>query len=149
MVSYFHHLAAFGDAPDLLNMVTDGTGLFPCRWHEHVERWMANPYNADMLIISYEALRVEPVGELSRLCAFAGLQRDAACLKAVAQACSFARMQERERALGWGDRDPWPNEKAFVRRGMVGSFKDEMPPATLLAFTRLSQSALELAGYRE
>ena len=48
MVSYFHHLAAIGGSPDFLKLVSTGDGLFPCRWHEHVDSWTANTHGAQM-----------------------------------------------------------------------------------------------------
>ena len=132
IVSYFHFLAALGDAPDFLKLVTTGERLFPCRWHEHIEAWLANPYGAEMMIIRYERLKQDIVDELKRICQFAGLKRDQSLLERIAQNSTFSAMRERERKLGW--QDAWPKDKAFVRRGIVGSFKDEMPEIVLEAF---------------
>jgi hypothetical protein len=57
MISYFHHLAAIGQRPDCLKLVATGEGLFPCRWHEHVQAWLKNPYEAEMITVSYEMLK--------------------------------------------------------------------------------------------
>ena len=54
MVSYFHYLAAIGQRTDCLKLVVIGEGLFPCRWHEHAQAWLKNPYQAEMSIVSYE-----------------------------------------------------------------------------------------------
>jgi hypothetical protein len=54
-------------------------------------------------------------------------------------------MSERERKLGW--QDAWPKDKAFVRRGVVGSFRDEMPEAILEAFMKASTPALKRLDY--
>jgi hypothetical protein len=145
IVSYFHYLAALGEAPDFLKLVTTGEGLFPCRWHEHVEAWLANPHCAEMLIVRYENLKKDIVGELERICQFAGLKRDSSVLERVAQNSTFAAMSERETELGW--QDAWPKDKAFVRRGIVGSFRDEMPQAILEAFMKDSVPALKRLGY--
>jgi len=147
MVSYFHFLSAInGCAPDFLRMVTMGEGLFPCRWHEHVEAWAKNPYDARMITISYESLKSQAVDQLRRLCQFAGLERSDEFLKSVAQACSFAAMREREKTMGWSS-TAWPTDKAFVRRGEVGSFKDEMPQAVSAEFMRQAEQTLIRAGY--
>src|SRR5262249_29872529 len=72
MVSYFHYLRALNGAePDFLKMVALGEGLFPCRWHEHVEAWMKNPYGARMITIRYESLKDDLVKELRKFCQFA------------------------------------------------------------------------------
>jgi hypothetical protein len=145
MVSYFHHLAALGDRPDPLKLVATGEGLFPCRWHEHVEAWMANPYNAEMMTVSYERLTSNRTTELQRICEFAGFTREEATLRTVAQNCTFEIMREKEKQFGWaGD---WPKDQPFMRRGKVGSFKDEMPPEILEAFLKVSAHMLERMGY--
>ena len=44
MVSYYHYQAKMMNARiDFLEMVRDGGGLFPGKWHEHVQAWAANP----------------------------------------------------------------------------------------------------------
>lgn len=147
MVSYFHHLSAIhGSEPDFLKMVSDGEGLFPCRWHEHVEAWTKNPYRAQMITVRYESLKANPVPELRRLCEFAGLDRSEESLQSIATACSFEAMRDREKTMGW-DSTVWPREKAFVRRGEVGSFKNEMPSAVAAEFMRQAQQVLVRAGY--
>jgi len=146
MVSYFHFLSALGNAPDFLKLVTTGEGLFPCQWHEHVEAWMANPYEAQMIVIRYEALNKDPVTALQTICDFADLKRERSLLERVAQSSTFAMMSERERKLGW-ENTGWPKDKAFMRRGIVGSYEDEMPDTVLRAFMASSLPAINLLGY--
>ena len=50
MVSYYHHLTAMSGHIDFHDMVANGRGL-PGKWHEHVERYVANPFGAKMIII--------------------------------------------------------------------------------------------------
>jgi Sulfotransferase domain len=145
MVSYFHFLAAFGELQDPLRLVTTGEGLFPCRWHEHAEGWLANPHGAEMMTVRYEALKEDTVNQLQRICDFAGLQRERSLLDRVSQNSTFEAMREREQKLGW--EGPWPRDKAFVRRGIVGSFRDEMTENVLQAFMESSGPALKRLGY--
>jgi hypothetical protein len=146
MVSYFHHLAAIGNPPDFLKLVSTGEGLFPCRWHEHIEAWTANPHDAQMITVSYERLKEDTVTELQRICDFAGLERERSFLEQVARNSTFENMRKKEKKFGWLN-PIWPRDKAFVRRGKVGSFEDEMPAAVLEAFMRLSASTLKRLGY--
>lgn len=145
MVSFFHYQAALdGAAPDFEKIV-NGAGLpFPCRWDEHVEAWMANPYGAEMMIVRYEALKQDAAAELARIAAFGGLDRDRASVDAAVRNCTFEAMKRYEETMGF---ETFPKEKQFVRRGIVGSFKDEMPTEILGAFTRQSARALRAAGY--
>lgn len=58
---------------------------------------------------------------------------------------TFSRMRDREKRLGWAQ--PFPEDKAFVRRGTIGSYRDEMPPEILEYFEKISESALRATGY--
>jgi hypothetical protein len=130
----------------IAEMATLGTGVFPCRWHEHVEAWIANPYRAEMITISYESLKNDLLKELRKFCEFAGLDRADIMLETTARACSLDAMREKQSRIGW-DSSVWPKEKVFVRRGKVGSFKDEMPPAAAMEFMRQAEPTLARAGY--
>lgn len=149
MVSYYHYLNALKKDPiDLLELVQMREGLFPCQWHEHVRQWLANPHQAEMLILKYEDLKKNPRQELLRICAFAGFARSASALEHAIQKASFAAMQKREIALGW-DNARWPKDKLFVRRGEVGSYRDEMPPEVQKFFLREAKGVLQQTGYMQ
>ncbi|MFZ3376766.1 MAG: sulfotransferase domain-containing protein [Chthoniobacterales bacterium] len=146
MVSYYHHLSALGASPDFLQLVSTGNGLFPSLWHEHVEAWSANPYGARMMIVKYERLKEDAVAELKRICEFAKLDSDPKSLASVVENSAFEIQREKEKKVGWEGQD-WPRDKPFVRRGKVGSFKDEMPEPVLKAFMERSGPALQMLGY--
>ncbi len=141
MVSYFHHLTAIGGSRDFLKLVSTGEGLFPCRWHEHVDSWIANPYGAQMLTISYESLKEDAVTQLQKICEFTSLERERSFLARVARNSNFESMRNNEEKFGWSN-PIWPRDKRFVRRGEVGSFKDEMSAAVLESFMSLSARTL-------
>jgi hypothetical protein len=147
MVSYFHFLSAINKSePDFLKMVSNGDGLFPCRWHEHVDAWMKNPYGAKLTTIAYESLKTNAVAKLKELCAFAEIERTSDFLESVAVACSFDALREREKKMGWHS-TVWPTDKHFVRRGEVGSFRNEMPQAVSAEFMRQAGQTMARAGY--
>jgi hypothetical protein len=107
---------------------------------------MANPHGASMIRIAYEALKKDPLSELRRFCEFAGIERDETLLEAVIRTNSFEVMRQKEGTFGSANLS-WPRDKPFVRRGVVGSFKDEMPPEVLDSFMRQSASAMASLGY--
>jgi hypothetical protein len=149
MVSYFYHrLALEGPvAPvDFLEMVQTGKGLFLSKWHQHVEAWLSNPFSARMIVIKYEDLKEDTARELDGFCKFAGVDRSTEFLRMIAQGTTFDKMQKREMNLGLGD-PQWPKEKLFRRRGVVGSYKDEMPAEALQAFLAESGDVLHRCGY--
>jgi len=146
MVSYYHHLTATTGAVDFLTTVKNGEGLFPSKWHEHVDRYMDNPYQADMIVVRYEDLKRDPLGQLRRFCEFARIDRDEATLARAIAKTSFATMRSKEQKQGW-ETPGWPKDKPFVRRGEVGSYRDEMPPEVLQAFLQDAQRTLASQGY--
>jgi hypothetical protein len=146
MVSYLHFLAeTTGRRPDFLATVT-GNDLWPAQWHEHAEAWLANPWKAEILTVRYEDLKSDGPSELRRICTFAGLDRPEELLGRIWHATEFARMQRRE-ARERGLSDDAPRDSRLTRRGEVGSFRDEMPPAVLEAFMRQSAAMLRYFGY--
>ena len=147
MGSYYHYLRSrHGKEIDFLTMVQTGEGLI-CKWHEHVEQWLANPYHARLTVLRYENLQTDPVGELQRFCAFAGLERDDAFLRTVSERSSFENMRQKEVTYGWDVKWQWPEDKFFIRRGQVGSYKDEMPADVLEAFLRDAGDTLCKCNY--
>lgn len=146
MVSYFHHLNATAGTADFLRMVQRGDGLSFGKWHDHVEAYLSNPYNAELMIIRYEDLKRDALGQLKRLCSFAGIERDEATLAAAVEVTSFDRMKKKEQRLGW-ETPGWPKDKPFVRRGQSGSYRDEMPADVLTSFLREAGATLVKQGY--
>jgi hypothetical protein len=151
MVSYYHYLKVLRGKRNLdisyTEMLRDRVGLFEgCKWHEHTEAWLANPYQARMLTIRYENMRSQPLQELRKLCDFINHPMDDENLGRIIHQTSVENMKAKE--AKWGQNNPaWPKDKAFVRRGQSGSFKDEMPAEVLEYFLQESQPALEKLGY--
>jgi len=147
MVSYYHQLVDLMNVKvDFLEAVRTGAYFFPCKWHEHVEAWLANPHAAKMIVINYKDLKNNTVHELQRFCDFAGLKRSPEFLKMIAEETTFEKMRDRE--IKWRLDDPkWPQGKTFRRRGVVGGYKDEMPPEVLSAFLKDSGETLRRCGY--
>lgn len=149
MVSYFHHLRAVrGPEVDFLSVVqADKRVTSGVKWHQHVETWLANPYGAHMIVIRYEDLKRDAVNELRRFCAFVGVEREEAHLEWVARKASFEKMRQKELRYGGVGVRNWPSDRPFIRRGEVGSYKDEMPPDVLEVFLKDAGSTLRKLGY--
>jgi len=147
MVSYWHYLEGLaGKDLDFLELVKTGRKLFPSKWHEHVAQWMANPHAAQMITVRYEDLKKEPVTQLRRIADFAGLKCQDSTLELAAKNSSFSSMKQRESTFAW-ENPQIPKNKKFVRRGEVGSHKDEMPPDVREAFLSEASPMMKSAGY--
>lgn len=147
MVSYHRFLVDLMNVKvDFLEAVETGKVFFPCKWHEHVQAWLANPFNAEMIVIKYEALNRNATHELQRFCDFVGLKRPPEFIKTIAEQTAFEKMRDRE--IKWRLSNPkLPKDKFFRRRGVVGSYKDEMPPEVLSVFMKDSADTLRRCGY--
>jgi hypothetical protein len=149
MVSYYHYqMRILNEEVDFMAMVRDGKGLFPGKWHEHLKAWNANPYNAEKLVIKYEDLKQSPLAALTRFCEFAQIERNQSFLCRVIEQTDFARLQAKERD-GYMSRPnkALPESKKFFRRGIVGSYKDEMPQDVLGVFLQDATPMLKEMGY--
>jgi hypothetical protein len=147
MVSYWHYLEGLcGKKMDFLELVQTGEGLFPCKWHEHVASWLANPHGAQMITVRYEDLIKDAAAELRRIGEFAGLPRKTGVLEAAVRSSSFPAMKQREASFAW-ENPQIPKNKQFVRRGQIGSHRDEMPPAVREAFMKEAGAMMRKTGY--
>ncbi|MEY2881913.1 MAG: hypothetical protein RLZZ15_4293 [Verrucomicrobiota bacterium] len=145
MVSYFHHHNAIFPAVDFPTLIRRAPHL-DARWHEHVEAWLANPHGAELLVVRYEELKRDPIAGLRRMADFAGLAAtDDQIARAVAGA-AFEKQKKREAEKGWEDKN-WPKAHPFVRRGAVGSHRDEMPAEALALFEAEAGPTLRKLGY--
>ncbi|MDD4869245.1 MAG: sulfotransferase domain-containing protein [Kiritimatiellae bacterium] len=147
MVSYMHYLSATrGKSIDMLNLLRTEEGLFPCKWHEHVEAWLENPWKARLLVIKYEDLHRDAVGELRKLCEFSGHNKSLQVLEAAIKGASIDVMKRREASQGWAN-PVWPRDKSFVRTGLVGGYKNEMGEEEQEIFMSYSGVVMKKMGY--
>jgi hypothetical protein len=147
MVSYFHHLSAKTGGVDFVRVVETAEGLYPGKWHHHVNAYLRET-NADLIVIRYEDLVRDTAKELARFCAFARIDRSEQTIRWAVERASFQNMRRKEEKSGW-ETPGWPTDKPFVRRGQVGSYRDEMPPAVVEAFMRDARETLLAHGYRQ
>jgi len=145
MVSYFHHYNALNPPVDFPTLIRKAPRL-EARWHEHVERWHANPYGAAMITVRYEDLKRAPVDGLRRVAEFAGVPTTDGQLQRAVAGAAFEQQQKREATRGWEHRN-WPKDQRFVRRGTVGSHRDEMPADARALFTAEAGATLQKYGY--
>ena len=143
MVSYYHYRHALGDNVTWEEHIKNPTPYG--YWHEHIQRWLDNPYQTDVLTIKYEDLKTIPIKQLQRFCEFAGIERDIEQLQWAIDNAAFDKMQQREERFGMPNN--FPRDKRFVRRGKVGSYKDEMPPEMLDVFMKYAGAMLRQLGY--
>lgn len=146
MVSYQHHFNNTNATQRSMAEILSDPDLYPSQWHDHVEQWLDNRFDSEILIVKYEDMKADTVRELRRVSDFIGLSTEKSVLEHVVAQASFDAMRQREQTFGMQN-EKWPKDKAFMRSGQVGSHAKEMSPEDLKVFLRIAGTALQRAGY--
>lgn len=147
IVSYYHFLRATRD-PKVSwdDFLADSSENIPFgSWKQHVTAWRENPFDADILWIKYEDLKLDPTKELTRVCSFIGVERSEEFLRQLCEQATFEKMRDRVEESGMDH--PMPEEFRFFRKGQVGSHIDELPKNILKAFSNENFDELKVLGY--
>lgn len=150
MVSYFAMNTKLGMNVSMDEMIIDGKGIFPCKWHEHVRSWVDNPFNANMIIIKYEDLIRNPIDEMNKICDFIGVIRSSDEINQVIAGSSFEKAVEKASKFNRLGHMSWDRGNAidFYRKGKIGSYKDDMKIELLEYFNKESINELNLLDYK-
>ena len=146
MVSYYHMHKASGGHFSLEEMVKEGKGVYPSKWHEHSQAWLDNPYHADIVRIRYEDLLTQPKLEMQKIADFMGISRSSQLIERVIAGNAFEKMKEKEKKFGWNN-EQWNPEKDFIRKGKTGSYKEEMSEDLVAFFNKESNIELKQLSY--
>ncbi len=150
MVSYYYMNKIQFEGYSMEQMIKEGKGLFPGRWHEHVKQWMENPYKADILIVKYEDMKSDTSHELKRICDFLSLNFSTEQISRVVEGCSFENLKKMEQTIGLNDAArQWKgdDQSRFFRKGVKGDFKNEIEPSLLKCFEEYSYEQLKRFNY--
>jgi hypothetical protein len=149
IASYYGMYRNMGVQVDLEEMIIKGKHLFPSKWHEHVNAWKLNPYNAEKILVRYEDLIASPLPELRKVTQFLKLDHNDSFLESVAEGTQFKKMKERAKTLGTAHTyfDKRAEGHTFFRKGKVGSFKNDIPTDLIRFFEEEARSELERYGY--
>lgn len=139
--SYYRYLVLRGrlrpDEPIGSFLRTDD--IWPCSWARHVEGWLDQIGSSDpsqAMIVRYEDLRADPVGELSRVAAFLTVEADPQKIRAAMTVASRERMRNDEALSGAGSLN-------FVGDGSA----TEINESAAMEFVTQHAATLERAGY--
>jgi hypothetical protein len=146
MVSYFAMNKALGLDVTLDEMVIEGKNVFPCKWYKFIEKWQENPFGAQILQIKYEDLIYDPLVQLKSISEFIGVRRPIEILEKCVVGSSFDQMRAKEMEYGYNN-TKWNKNEKFIRKGKIGSFKDEMSESLQTSFLQEAHSQLKTCGY--
>jgi hypothetical protein len=111
-------------------------------WHRYVKS------RPDALLVRYEDLKSDPVGQMAKVSAFLKADFAPADIAEAVEYCSFANLQKREREGFYADSALKPADSADpnsfkVRRGKVGGYRDYFSDEELAAMDRLLRQRLD------
>ncbi|XP_054856745.1 sulfotransferase 2B1-like isoform X2 [Eublepharis macularius] len=145
---YFSRMANFfpdpGSFDDFLLRFLDGTVHYGS-WFEHTKGWLGSQRELDLFCITYEELHQDLRGSLERLSAFLGCSLQPGQLDAIQEHSSFASM--RENAMVNCSLIPPevldPSKGQFMRKGIVGDWKNHFSPEQNSLFNKRYQQEME------
>ena len=128
MVSFYHFKKNLGLQVDIERMIRESSGDLN-NWKIHVMEWQKNPFKAEKIIIRYEDLVINPIGELKRITEFLNISRDSEELLRSINGNSFENMRKKENVLGLDNelnKVIQESGSSFFRKGKVGNYKEEL-----------------------
>jgi len=146
MVSYHAMLNSQGHNVSLEEMINNDKHVYPCSWASHCEQWLHNPYNAEILRISYEELILDTTKTLRKYSEFLNINVDENTLNRTIEKSKFANFQQKEKNQGWLPSFSMGNG-VFFRRGKIGSHKDEMKREIKNIFDDKNKYIMNKLGY--
>ncbi|WP_430934749.1 sulfotransferase domain-containing protein [Saccharicrinis sp. 156] len=149
MVSYYHFNQKLGIHVSMDKMIKEGKHVFPSKWHQHVQQWQNNPYNAEIITIRYEDLQEQPLIELKKICEFVSIKRSDELLTKVIEGNRIDKMRARVKETGGMGNKMWTGNKGqeFFRKGKTGDYVKEMSPEQIDYFNTDSASELKYFKY--
>ena len=118
--------------------------MFPFNWATHCSTWIENPHDAEILIVRFEDLKKDPIKELKRISAFAGIERSERTYSSAVAGNSLQMMKNKEDKFG-SDNKMQPEN--FFRKGKEGAYLEEVPDHLVELFTLKNDKILNKLGY--
>jgi hypothetical protein len=134
-VSFAHHNGATIDATitslaNPMNMLGKAEGVIRPQleqpmltWSEHVASWTTQA-EMPVEIIRYEDLKADTFGTFKRIVQFSNMRTMDEEIRAAIELSSFHKLQSQEQSEGFREK-PFKS-KSFFRKGIVGSWREEL-----------------------
>ncbi len=119
-------------------------------WWEHTAGWIAaRNGNPAFLLVRYEDLLSDPIGETGKIAEFLGIEASSERLEAAVERSSADRMRklEKQQADQWTGTKNTRKEIPFVRAAKSGSWKETLPPHSVEAIEVAWAPLLNFLGY--
>jgi hypothetical protein len=145
LVSHYHYQRLNSPPFDYsLREFLTGYDHWPCHWDDHVSGWL-EPRRSSLLLLRYEEMRADPHAALKQTLELGGLDVAAETIERAVQASTFEEMRGVEERFGL--KRPAGGGERFVRRGVVGGWRDELAPEDVAEVERRYGDVMERVGY--
>lgn len=133
----------------LEDMIKEGKGVYPAKWNAHTRAWLNNPYNAELITITYEDLLNEPSSAMVKIAKFLNIEMSENRLIDIYEANHISILRKKVVEYGW-DYDyvyKHKTSESFFRKGTSGSYESEMDTDLTNFFVNESKAELKHFGY--
>lgn len=149
IVSYYYYLKNSGNQIDYQKMIY-GDKSELSQWINHAKSWRKNSYKSEIMLLKYEDLLLNPMKEMKRVIEFMKIERNDETLLNSIQGNSFKEMRIKEESLGFDNeiyRKKWNNEGRFFRKGIIGSYKEELTLDLIRTIEERAGTEMEYLDY--
>ena len=140
-VSYFHfyqsltELGSFAQPwEEFLAMFLEGYILYQ-DWLTNVQSWWTQRHNPNILIVSYEDMKINIAGVIRKIAEFCGIELDEGTVKIIEENTTFSVMKDNPSTNFAALKDIF--KLPFMRKGEVGDWKNYFSVAQNEKFDRL------------
>lgn len=113
-------------------------------WSTHAASWLEQK-DMPVLVVRYEDLSLAPVAELRRIAVFLELECSEPALDDAVRHCDFSNLVVHETLEGFTEAAR--PEAPFFRRGVVGAWREDLPPDLVRAIEERHGAVMERLGY--
>lgn len=133
----------------LEDMVIQGKGLNPSKWHVHTAQWLENPFGADIITVRYEDLLTNGLSEIRKVCEFLGMERRDEQISKVLENNTLSVLRSKVEKHGIDNDHTWTNKpiSSFFRKGVIGDYQNEMSSELIAFFNNEAEKELMYFNY--
>jgi hypothetical protein len=114
-------------------------------WSRHVTSWLDDS-GLKICLLRYEDMRADPATAFANMLLFAGIHPDRKKLEDAIQLSDFGALKAQEQLEGFTER-PTTASNPFFRRGMVGSWREELPAPLIRKLVDVHGETMQRLGY--
>ncbi|XP_067840816.1 amine sulfotransferase-like [Heptranchias perlo] len=142
---HFQNYVVVLEAPlsfeDFLEKFMDGRVIYGS-WFDHIHDWYIHRDEFNILFVTYEEMKKDLRASIQKMCDFLGKELDDEKLDSVVEQCTFKTMKMNPMA-NYEKVDNKNPKGAFLRKGIVGDWKNHFTVAQSEMFDRVFQERMK------